>query len=181
MRRLAVAVAVALIPPVLAGCGQPAPSDVDNAAPANRRPSSLPAVPSSAAPTVSTPDGRTVTCPTGAEPAVTLTAAGFTPTLTDGRSMRAGRYRIVVQATVANDTTAPIAVHRITFTVAGVAWAPAVTAPATVGPGISVPLTVDGAYLSGGTKPADIRAALDWDWQDQALTACDERGLVEDD
>jgi hypothetical protein len=69
---------------------------------ANRRPVMLPSATPAPAATVRTPDGRTVQCPTGAEPGIMLTAVWFTPALTGGSALGTGTYQIELRGMVQN-------------------------------------------------------------------------------
>ena len=88
----------------------------------NPRPSKLPAAPSPQAHTVTLPDGRTQTCPTGAAPQAKLTAATFAPPLKDGTTLSPGQYRVTLHVILENETTAAITIQALTVTVGGQRW-----------------------------------------------------------
>jgi hypothetical protein len=150
-------------------------------APTAARPSRLPAGPDETANIAVGPDGARIFCPSGAEPAITVNEATFTPTLQGGRSFAAGRYQIKLRGLVVNETTASIAVDTYTVTVGGAAWPATVHAPAMVAAGTAGAITVDGTYDSTGPAPADLHVGMQWVWSATSLRPCGKRGLVEDD
>ncbi|MBI3686060.1 MAG: hypothetical protein HY241_01760 [Actinobacteria bacterium] len=130
---------------------------------------------------VAGPAGRTIVCPRGAVPAVHLTDAVFEPPLAGGTMFAAGSYRITLRGVITNGTTMPITVRAVDLTVGGTRWRSAMGAPRTVTADTSVPIRVEGAYLSPRRGHADLRAALAWQWRDPALRSCGTAGLIEDD
>jgi hypothetical protein len=148
---------------------------------ANQRPPKLPsAVPAPAA-TVTGPDGATLSCPTGAVPAIVLTRSTFTPGLAGGTVMNPGRYRISMSGTVQNETTQPIAVRAVTVHIGGQPWQSTVRVAGAVPAQSSVELVIEGTYQNPRPGTPDIHADLSWTWQAPELAPCGHDGLIEDD
>ena len=143
------------------GCGH----HDDHLPRANPRPSKLPAAPSPQAYTVTLPDGRTLTCPTGAAPQAKRTAATCAPPLTDGTTLSPGQYRVTLHVILENETTAAIAVQALTVTVGGQQWNTPITTPDAIPAESTAELVLDGTQQSPGTHAATVVALLDWQWQ----------------
>lgn len=148
---------------------------------ANRRPPKLPSAVPSPATTVVGRDGATVSCPTGAVPAIVLTRSTFTPRLAGGTVMSRGRYRISMYGTVHNETSQPITVRSVTVQVDGQPWQPTVSVAGAVPTQSSVELLIEGTYENPRAGTPDIHTDLSWTWQAPELTPCGDKGLVEDD
>jgi hypothetical protein len=148
---------------------------------AHDRPPLLPAAGHAAPLVVHGADGSAITCPTGSVPTVMLTAGRFSPPLILGSTMAKGHYHIVMRGTVANETSAAVAVHRLTATVRGRPWRPRITVAATIPPQSSADLVIDGTFVSTEVGPVDVRTQFDWRWRSADLTECGGVGLVEDD
>jgi hypothetical protein len=114
-------------------------------------------------------------------PGISLQNASFLPPLTGGYAFAKGRYHVRLSGTVANDTTAAIAITAVIVTVGGQQWRPAVTAPAALRPSTGGEITIDGTYDSPGPADASIHASLQWQWQAAVLRPCGVHGLIEDD
>jgi hypothetical protein len=125
--------------------------------------------------------GTKVTCPHGAVPTVTLTGASFEPALTGGTSFVPGRYRIRLVGTVDDETGAAVDVRGVRLTLGGRTWSGKPVVATRVAANSSTPLVIEGGYVAKGTERVDLRAELDWRWADPRLSACGEKGLIEDD
>jgi hypothetical protein len=127
--------------------------------------------------------GSRIVCPRGSVPYVNITAADFTPKLTNGTQFRPGRYRITLSGQVANETTAAIVVDRIApWTLKHRAWRAAhVTAPLRLSANSSGRLHITGIFHSPGRGQAALGASLHWHWASSRLARCGEKGLIDDD
>lgn len=171
------ALAVLVVAATLAGCSH----GRDTRALAHQRPTLLPSASPAKEFTVTPPDGHRRTCPTGSEPVVNLTGAQFQPRLVGGVTFARGSYRIRLRGVVANETTAPVTVLWLKPHVGFSIWNATVTVPRSIPAESSVPLVIDGTYVSTGTQHVSVRAQLGWEWQSPALRRCADEGLVHDD
>ena len=149
---------------------------------AHPRPPLLPAGGAPSPLTLTTADGRKITCPTGSAPTVMIMEATFTPALAGGSVMKKGSYHIRLRGTLDNETGAAVDVRKLIASVRGRFWPGArITAARTVDPQSSVRIVVDGAYRSDEQGPVRVATHLDWQWHASDLAGCGESGLVEDD
>jgi hypothetical protein len=149
---------------------------------AHWRPPPLPAASGAAPLTLTGAGGRRITCPIGSEPAVMITEGTFNPSLVRGSTMNRGRYLIRLRGTVNNETGAAVDVRKIIASVRGRFWPAArITVQHTIPPQSSVPLVIEGAYVSSANGPVAVRTHFDWRWHDADLADCGESGLTEDD
>jgi len=128
-------------------------------------------------------DGKSITCPQGSVPYVNITAAEFTPKLTDGSHFGLGRYRITLSGQVANETTAAIVVDRITpWILHHRPWPAArVGAPLRLAANSSGKLHISGTFRPAPRTQAVLGATLHWHWAAKRLARCGEKGLISDD
>jgi hypothetical protein len=148
---------------------------------AHQRPPLLPAATGAAPVVVTGADGRKVTCPVGSEPTVYLTEAIFTPKLVNGSTMKKGRYHIRMRGSVNNETGAAVDLRTLTASVRGRFWDARIAVPHTIAPQSSVPVEIDGDYLSADAGTVHVATHVDWRWHSTDLTACGDAGLIEDD
>ena len=126
-------------------------------------------------------NGRRLACPQGAAPTINISNAFFTPTLRGGTSFGRGRYTIELTGVVANESTGAIVIDRIDPWVLGAAWRGAtVRGPVRLAPESSGRLVIRGGYVSGRPGRAAAGANLHWHWARSDLSACGDRGLIED-
>jgi hypothetical protein len=150
---------------------------------ANQRPSPLPPAPSESVLTVpdpASPGGRAV-CPTGSVPSIMLSGSRFSPAPKGGSEFAAGTYTVDLTGQINNETAEPLIVDGVHASVNGRAWHPAVHAPHTVPPHSSAPIRVWGTWTNSAPGPLTFGTILAWSWQNPALAACQERGLIPDD
>ena len=150
---------------------------------ANQRPSPLPPAPSPSILTVpdpASPGGRAV-CPTGASPSIMLSGSHFSPAPKGGSEFTAGTYTVDLTGQINNETAEPLIVDGVHASVNGRAWHPTVHAPRTVPPHSSATIRVQGRWTNSAPGPLTFGTRLSWSWQNPALAACQERGLIPDD
>lgn len=132
--------------------------------------------------TITTPNGRTLACPLGSEPAVNITNASFSPKLTRGTQFHHGRYRITLTGVIANETTSAVLVQGVAPWIESGRWADArVSAPARLAANSSGKLVIVGSYQASSSMPVRAGATLNWKWAEPRLRPCNGRGLIEDD
>lgn len=148
---------------------------------ANQRPGKLPVAVPSAPPTVVATDGSTVTCPTGAKPAIALSGSVFTPRLVNGQLIGKGRYHIRLTGIVQNETSAAIVVESISVFIDDQRWPATVTVVPRLDAQNSADLVIDGTYQSPQAGTPSIHTNLNWHWHSADLLPCGDAGLIEDD
>jgi hypothetical protein len=148
---------------------------------ANQRPGKLPVAVASAPPTVVAADGSTVTCPTGAVPAIALSGGVFTPRLVDGQLIGKGRYHIRLTGFVRNETSATIVIESITVFIDDQRWAATVTVVPGLDAQSSADVVIEGTYQSPRAGTPSIHTNLNWHWRSADLLPCGDAGLIEDD
>lgn len=127
------------------------------------------------------PDGRTLTCPRGAKPAVVIEGLDVQPPLADGTQFRRGTYRVVVRASVVNETNRPIRVGAFRAEIGGRPWRARVSAPTELPADAKAPVSVRGVFHSGARRDASVSTDFTWHWRETGLRPCGAKGLVEDD
>jgi len=131
--------------------------------------------------TITGPDGSTVTCPSGARPAVALESVRFDPSLSGGTRLLRRTYHVLARGSVVNETNMPIVIDRLRVSVGGRRWPAVVRRPAAVPAQAKEPLLVRGTYVNARSARARLTTRLSWHWKDPRLRGCRSRGLVDDD
>ncbi len=126
-------------------------------------------------------DGRFLTCPRGAKPALVVEGLDVRPPLSGGTRFLRRTYRVVVRASVVNETDRPIRVGSFRAEIAGRPWRARVSAPSALPADAKSPVRVRGVFHSRTRRRASFATDFRWHWREAELRPCGAKGLTEDD